>query len=509
MQKGVEKRQIIVNAMMSILQVAVTSMILFVLYRFFLNTIGVAQFGIWSVVLATTSVVNIANLGLSASVVKFVAKYLARGEEDTIADVIQTSTISIGILIGLFLLLAYPFANWLLSLVIPVANLKDALSILPYALLSLWITAIASVFQAGLDGYQRIDVRSKILIASTLFNLILCFLLVPTYGLIGLAYAHIAQAIIVLVGSWVMLKRNIPLLPVVPYKWNRKLFREMVGYGVNFQLISISQMLCDPTTKALLTKFGGLTMVGFYEMANRMLMQFRMLLVSANQVLVPTVADLQEKNPNIIQNVYKDNYRLIFYIALPFYSIIIAFTPLISEIWIGHYEAIFVIFSVLIAVNLFINTLSVPAYFSYLGIGELKWNTFGHVITAIMNAILGIMVGYIFEGIGVVIAWILSSLTGSLTIAISYHYRHKIPLGELFPRESIKVAIACLTAVSSAFLLYHRLNHTFADIAIMSITILVFSIIVFIPLWLHPMRKRLMGWVNNELFNKQYSEVKR
>ncbi len=503
METGIQKRRVLINAIISVVQVVVSGGILFVLYRFLLNTIGIEKLGIWSVVLAATSVANIANLGLSASVVKFVAKYLARNEERTVANVIQTSVISIGALMGLVLLIVFPFANWLLGLVIPAAYLKDALSILPYALISLWVMVVASVFQAGLDGYQRIDIRGEILIVNSLLNLLLCLVLVPAHGLMGLAYAHIANAVMSLVGSWVMLKRHLSLLPIFLYKWNRKLFKEMVGYGLNFQVISICLMLCDPITKALLTKFGGLVMTGFYEMASRMIVQVRALLVSANQVLVPTVADLQERNPNIIQSVYRDNYRLMFYIALPFYSIIIALTPLISEIWIGHYETYFVVFSILLAVNLFINTLSVPAYFSYLGIGKLKWNTLGHVIPAVMNVILSFSCGFLFGGIGVVSAWILSSITGSLVIAISYNRIYRIPYSELLPRESMRLAAACFIGVFLALLIYYQFNHTLMITIATIITLISFSIIIITPLWSHPMRRRMMGWIANDLLNKR------
>jgi O-antigen/teichoic acid export membrane protein len=242
-------------------------------------------------------------------------------------------------------------------------------------------------------------------------------------------------------------------------------------------------------------------MVGFYEMASRMIMQLRMLLVSANQVLVPTVADLQERNPGSIQAIYKNNYRLIFYLALPAYAMIIALTPMISEIWIGYYEATFVIISGLVGINLFINTLSVPAYYSYLGIGKLKWNTLGHISTAFMNVTLGLIMGYVLGGIWVVIAWIFSSITGSLMIAISYHYSYKIPLRELFPKESSRVALACLIAPFLALLVYYRVNHSFTAITTISITILLISIIIFIPFWRHPMRKRLMSCVRDELLN--------
>lgn len=490
-----EKRQVLINAIMSVVQVVVIGGVLFLLYRFLLNTIGVEQLGVWSVVLATTSIASIANIGLSASVVKFVAKYLARGEEETVAGVIQTSAISIGILVGLVLLIAYPFANWLLSLVVPVANVEKALSILPYALLSLWIMVIASVFQAGIDGYQRIDLRSMLLIAGALIHLILCFVLVPSYRLMGLAYAQVAQTCLVLIASWLILKRQLLILPVVPYRWNRKLFREMVGYGLNFQAISISQMLYDPITKALLTKFGGLSMTGFYEMASRMILQLRALLVEANRVLVPTIADLHERNREIIQKVYKDSYRLLSYIALPLFLAIIAFTPLISQVWIGHYENIFVFFSVLLAVGWFLNTLTAPAYFANLGIGELRWNTIGHVIIAVLNFGFGWLLGSIYGGMAVVVAWVFSLIIGSIIIPFSYHYRHKIPIIELLLKENIGIGFANITALSISILLYYWLSNKLPPLEIAIIIFLVYFTVIGIPAWLHPMRRHLVKMV--------------
>jgi len=503
MEKGIQRRRILINAFMSLVQVVVLGGVLFIFYRFLLRTIGVEQLGIWSVVLSTTSIAGIANLGLTGSVVKFVAKYIAREENEIVSGIIQTAIISIGIIIGFLLLIGYPIIKWVLGLIIPYNNLEQALSILPYSLISLWIMIIFGVLQSGIDGHQRIDIRSVILMAGALFHLILAFFLVPSYGLIGLAYARVIQASLLLLTSWVILKRLIPPLPIFPYKWDRKLFREMLGYGLNFQVISIVRMLCGPTTKALLSRFGGLSMVGFYEMATRMVMQIRSLLVSVNQVLVPAIADLQEKEPNLIQNIYKDNYRLMVYIALPLYSLIIACTPLISKIWIGHYESIFVIFSILLAVSLFINALSVPAYFSYLGIGILKWNTLGYVTTAFMNVALGLMIGIFFGGIGVVLAWVISSITGSLIIAISYNCKYTISLRELLPRENMGVAIACLIATLSALFIYYLFNHTFTLTIGISITIITFSIIVFIPLWFHPMRNRIMRQISSELLNKK------
>ena len=133
-----KKRQVLINAGMSLLQIVVMSVVLFILYRFLLRTIGVAELGIWSLVFAATSVTQIANLGLSASVVKFVAKYIARERTDTVTEILQTATLSVGIFVGALLIADYPMVRWLLSLIVPGQSLHAALDIVPFAFIAFW-----------------------------------------------------------------------------------------------------------------------------------------------------------------------------------------------------------------------------------------------------------------------------------------------------------------------------------------------------------------------------------
>jgi O-antigen/teichoic acid export membrane protein len=497
-----KQRQILINALMSLAQVVVTGITLFVLYRFLLRAIGVEKLGVWSVVLATATIANIANLGISASVVKFVAKYLARSEEEKVLALIQTSTISVGIFIGCGLLAVYPLVGWVLRRVIPPAHLQDALSILPYALLSLWITIIASIFQAGLDGYQRIDHRSIVLTGGALVFLILCFIMVPVHGLMGLAYAQVINAAILLFGSWFMLRRHITRLPFFPRRWDRKLFREIVGYSINFQIVSILTMLYDPITKALITKFGGLSMAGYYDMASRMLMQVRSLIVSANQVLVPVVADLQETNPAHIRTVYRDSCRLLVYIAFPLYFIIIALSPIISELWIGRYESVFVLFSAMLSIGWLVNSLIAPAYFAYLGTGDLSWNVISHIAIGLLNAGLGFLLGTMYGGIAVVSAWVFSLIIGSCIIFISYHYKNKLPLTDPFPKENIAVFGASILGVFISIALYSFMHGIFAPLILLCTILVLYSATVALPIWRHPMRTRLSLWIHRYLLNE-------
>ena len=121
---------------MSVAQVLVLGAVLLLLYRFLIRAIGTEQLGIWSVALATGSVTNIAGLGLSGSVVKFVAKYMARGNERAAAEVTQTAALSIGLAIGIVAMAIYPLIRWALTIIIPENHLNLAVSILAYGLAS-------------------------------------------------------------------------------------------------------------------------------------------------------------------------------------------------------------------------------------------------------------------------------------------------------------------------------------------------------------------------------------
>jgi O-antigen/teichoic acid export membrane protein len=480
---------------MAVAQVIVSGVILFFLYRYILNTIGVAKLGIWSVVLATASASRMSELGLSGSVVKFVAQYRARSDISNASEVIQTAAISTAILLGIMLGFLFPFFSWLLKFVLPASAIIDGLAILPYALISLWFIAVAGVFQSGLDGCQRIDLRSWILMGGSVFYLLLTVLLVPDFGLIGLALGQVLQTGIILVMSWMLLRHELKILPLIPRRWSNKLFREMIGYGANFQIVSIVGMLFEPITKGLLSKFGGLVMVGYYEMASRMILQFRTVIVSANQVLVPVIARLQETTPDSIRNIYKESYRLIVYLSGPLFFGIAAATPVASELWIGAYENTFVIFAMILTMAWFLNILISPAYFANMGTGQLLWNTVGHVVIGILNLILGVVLGLLFGGIGVVLGWAMALVIGSGLILLSYNSKHHLPLEDILPKESRGLLLACAMGSVMGLLLYYNFYRQWACplAGVLCITIYVIIMVPFC--WIHPMKGLLVKWL--------------
>lgn len=477
---------------MVVIQVIVSGITLFVLYRFLLETIGVELLGVWSVVLATASASRVTELGLIGSVVKFVSKYIARSEPEKSALVIETVTISIGILIGAILFLVYPLIVWALGKFIPEQNINDAIQILPYALISLWLMIISEVFHSGLDGCQRFDLRSIILIICSLFYLGMAIILVPQYGLKGLVLGQISHAALLLLMGWFFLKTQMKCLALIPCRWSKELFREMIGYGINFQIIGIIQFLIDPTTKMLLSKFGGLSGVGYYEMANKMVMQLWKLLVTANQTLVPYVSKMHELEPGRIRQIYKQVYDTVLYINLPFYAIVVASLPVISEIWLGHYEPMFVYMSFLLIIGRFVNAMSGPAFFTYLGTGKLRWNTLDYVTIGVLNIGCGYVLGVILGNIGVVLGAIIALITGSSIPIVAYHLENKIPFQCLLPKETRPLTGYCIVGIVSALIVYYGFHVQLGVFVVFPICLAIFSCVTLQPFWSHRLRAQLI-----------------
>jgi O-antigen/teichoic acid export membrane protein len=492
----IQRKKIFRNAGAATVQVVVSGLVMFGLYRYLIATLGVERLGIWSVVLATTSASRITELGLTGSVVPFVAKYLAHDDHRNASDTVQTAVLSLGAFVGFVLVATYLPSLWILSRVLPAAAIPQADALLPYALASLWITTMSGVFLSALDGCQRTDMRALFNMGSSVLTLLASMLLVPNFGLLGLAYGQLGLAGILLVASWICVKRELTALPCIPFRWNKASFKEMIHYGANFQIITFVAISFDPVTKALLSRFGGLATVGYYEMARSMLYQFRSLLTSPNQVLVPVVAGLQEFEPHRIQNVYRDSYRLQAFLSLPLYAGILSLIPEISRLWIGSYEKTFVLYVLLLTLGWFLNGLINPAYFSNLGIGKLKWNTIAHVLIGALNVLLGVLLGIEFGAIGVVIGWVLALVLGSSVVLIAFHIENRIPLSDIFPRENAGLMVACAAGIAIAWLAYLRLQVHVNIIWTAIVCSLAFLGAIAIPVWKHPMRARLFGMLS-------------
>lgn len=472
-------KKLTINAVSAVVQVVFTALLYFFLYKYLLTTIGVEQLGIWSLILSFSSIANLANLGLTSGLVKFVAEYLTENDRTKLGKLIFTSVLSMIVLFGVLSVIILSCAQFFLQYIIDENFLSIALKILPYSLGSLCINAIGGVFTSVLEGHQKNYIRNFIYIISGIIMFVGTIFLTPIYNLEGVAIAQLIQSAFIFIAALVFTVKINPDNKIRNWKWSSKSFKELFNYGYKFQIVSISQLLYEPATKLLLSKYGGLVLLGHYEMATKAVNQFRALLTNANQVVVPIVAEKSKvEGLSFLQDFYIRMNRILILFNLPLSTLLIVSTPFISLVWIGDLNNDFIFSMFFLIMANFINVMCGPAYFSSMGEGKLSVLVVVHVAMAVINIILGLILGSIATGYGIIVAWAIALSFGSITVIISYNRTLNVSLFSIFKKDEIKLFIVSLIIISINILAYKFLS---INEIILKIIISIFSLLLYVP----------------------------
>lgn len=384
-----------------------------------LHKLGASNLGIWSLILSTTSVANVATTGLTLSLVKYVATCDIELDQKKINQYIQTSLLVIIFITGIIIGLVYFLGQFFLPKVIPKSEVVLAMNLLPLSLLSLFLNSIAGVFLSTIEGLHKSALKSIAYILSSFIFLIVAFTSIKDFGLFGIAYAQIIQAFFLILCSIFFLSRIFRRINIFPLKFHRIILKEILGYSLSFQYIGVCTLLIEPTVKFMISKYGGLSYVGFYEMSSRLVNQIRQLVISANQIMVPQIA--KNAVDKSIDTTYPVLFRLVLYISFYLMILIFLLSPIISIFWIGNLNPMFVNSLMILSFATALNLISTPAYFSSMGLGNLKGILACHTSFLILNIILGYFGGTLYGGVGVIFAYAISFISSSFITIIYYH----------------------------------------------------------------------------------------
>ena len=484
------------NALAAMAQVVASAVLVFALYRFLLRQLGPAQLGVWSLVVASSAVARLGELGIGGGVTRFVALDLGAGDGVRAVGTVGMSAVAIGGLSGVFCLVLQPVLHAGLGHLITDPKLLEAARrLLPWTLAALWLASVAQVFLSALDACQRGDLRVAISLVATAGQLGAAYLMVPAHGLVGLGPVQFAQAgltVALAVGALAATLRY----PI--RKWlalDRVRFLEVLHYGGSLQVSALVQLLFDPAVKILLTRLGGLSLTGYYEAASRAVVQCRAVVVAACQMLVPYLAHRLgggELRSNQVTSAYRAAHAILMVVAIPYFALIAAALPLMLTVWLGRVDADFVALGLLCLAGWAINTLTVSAYMLYAATGRLRWTVSSHFVIGVLNLVLGGLGGWLFGGMGVVAGAMIALTIGSAIVSVAFHMEYRIPAREFVPPGS---ALLMGTSLLGAVLLLTVQFHGGAPPGVskgLIAALAAFAVVCAVLVWRHPVLTEAM-----------------
>lgn len=481
------KPHLSINVATAFFQILVNSIILFFLYRFLLDQVGVAMIGVWSLVLATTAFGNLAGFGFPRSLIYFLPGLIRKNQQKVAVVYIETAFISISVFVILLCLLLYSPLLYLLGVIIePGKELDVARELLPWALLSLVLFNVSDILLSSIRGLQLNYVASLIAIGGAALYFTIALAYVPEHGLIAMAWAQVAQVTAMLVVAFVILKANLPI-PYLPRQLSKKTFRKIAGYGFKAQYIAFIVMFFQPLTKFMLGAFSTLEMVGYYEFAFKFVQTVGKMITHANNALISTFS-LFNNNKNKTRELFLKANSVTWLVGPAMMGGLLAITPAISVLWIGEYVEAFFYFTVIIGLAYTFSVMCSPSYSMAMGAGILHGNIVGQTVISIANGILGGLLGYEFGAYGVVLGSALALVLGNLYIM--YYSASKIIHQAPFTlRIALPTLLLAVWMVAGIIICYHLFRNELNGeslYVIFSATGLAYCLFILVPALLHP-----------------------
>jgi len=478
--------------------VGTSAVSLFLLYRFLYLHLGIQEIGIYSLVTSITSISSVADFGFSAGVVKFVAAALGSNDSEKAVSIIQTVTLFLGVSMAILLIVLFPVFKILFDLLLLDNEYVIAIEILPLVLVVAWLSMLVSILKGGVDSCLLLDLRSYSVGLFSLIFIGFVFVFTPRYGLKGVVFAHIIQNLGLLILLWLVLKKHLNELRLFPKKFRFDIIKEMWKFGMVFQADTIINRLFDPIVKSLITRFGGIEVLGFYDMSNRLIHQVRAVMVEAIRVIIPTVAYLPQDEIKRKNRILSMSFQINLFFSILAFGMLGIYIKSISRIWIGEIQIQFILFSLVLLVGWFMNTISVPVFFSNIGSGKLKNNVISNIIISGLSFVFGSILGSLIGGFGVVISVTLALIIGSLYLIISSARVEKLNYQSLFSKKGLlPLLFSSIFFITISNALFNHRTSLFYLVVINTIT----SMVLLTIAWFSPIRKWVTQILKKENLN--------
>ncbi len=366
-QEGI--RVVARNGLLAAAQVVLTSIGYLFAYRVMSSTVGIEVIGSWSLCLAFGSVATLADLGASDGMGRTVAQRAVDPHPEGLRRVLVTGLAfcGLGCLVGG--LLCYVVARTLLpQLLSDPSALATTLAVLAPALLVAGLNALGLSCQAVLEGLERYSSRFFAGAAGTVVFVAAILLLVPAAGLLGVVWAYLAQAMVLLAISGTLCWRlTKPAERVAAdHVTSPSVLRELIRIGLPVRATGLMTVLLDPLTRLAVTYFGGTASAGHYEVAARLVLQLRTVIVAGFQAGLPRLVKLATVDGDRAARVTAQTYRAGLSIAVAAFTMAVLMGPFVYEFVLGYVPPLGMRFFVMLCAGWCVNAVSAPFFFSLL-----------------------------------------------------------------------------------------------------------------------------------------------
>jgi O-antigen/teichoic acid export membrane protein len=380
----------------------------FVLYPFYVDTLGEVQYGIWIVITSTTGFFSLLQLGVPLANVRFISKYYALKDYDKINQVVSTNlAFFTGCAVVVFLF------GIVLSLVldslfdIPSEYLKISKIATLLVCFEISLRFSFEVFEGFFHARQHFVALNIIRNLLVVVRVILTFLLVQNEN--GLLYVGSVLIVVALVQSLLFLlyvKKKNPYLKIRFKYINLDTFKELFSFSFFVLLMHLGSTISFKSDAIVLGSVVSVSSVVWFNIGNNLLLYLMQFMAGISSVLMPKVSQMDAAGfVSEISEIYMTYSRYVAFLILPVCLSFWCFGGDFIAIWMGEkYRvmsgSVLSILTIGYIVFLIQSSVALPIL---MGTSNVKYPTIAIFFSSIVNFILSVFLGREFGVYGV--AW--------------------------------------------------------------------------------------------------------
>lgn len=368
-------------------------------YPFFLRYLGAENYGLWATLGIVVTLSALGGLGLDNALTKFIAEEYEHRRFGAIAEYFSATLILCAIVGALIFGGVMALQSFLFQILnIQGEYLSIAHSLLPWVVLLSIIIYASETLGGILRGLSRTDLANYYFLFSKILFIVVAFrLLIKDCGIWALLWSQMVSNLAYgllsyyqscrITHSWLFS----PKLPGVQY------FKRLIGFGGTMTLSKFISMLLVPFNKAMIAGTVGLGEVAYFEIVIRMVAQIRNVFNFALMSIIPDISRAAAAHDYpMIRATLAKGYRLILFLGIPSFMLLILCSPYILKIWLADSCTREIIFSFQIILGGYlVNLFSIPVYYTLMGMGKVKLCFLSSLLQSLFNGII-VVVGLFF-----------------------------------------------------------------------------------------------------------------